>query len=93
MADFAHAIDNVLAHEGGFVDHESDPGGATNWGISSRFLAGVGDDRDVRNLSRADAIELYRVHFWERYRYEDLPDGISTKVFNISVNTDRKSVV
>lgn len=88
MADFAEAIDNVLAHEGGFVDHPNDPGGATNWGISSRFLVGIGDDRDVQNLTRADAIDLYRVHFWDRYRYEEIPhDEVAIKTFATCVNT------
>ncbi len=88
MADFAEAIDNVLAHEGGFVDHPEDPGGATNWGISSRFLAGLGDDRKVQNLTRGDAIDLYREHFWERYRYDEIPhDVVAVKTFATCVNT------
>lgn len=47
MADFERAIKTVLAHEGRFVDHKSDPGGATNYGISLRFLLSTGDlDKD-----------------------------------------------
>lgn len=33
MADFEKAIPLILKHEGGYVDHASDPGGATNMGI------------------------------------------------------------
>jgi lysozyme family protein len=43
MAQFEQAILKVLKHEGGFVNHPNDPGGATNFGISLRFLKGVGD--------------------------------------------------
>ena len=32
------AIEVVLKHEGGFSNHESDPGGATNFGVSLRTL-------------------------------------------------------
>lgn len=47
MARFEDAIGNVLAHEGGYVDHPSDPGGATNFGVSLRYLQSLGDvDRD-----------------------------------------------
>jgi lysozyme family protein len=38
MTAFDRAIEVVLDHEGGFVDHPSDPGGATNFGVSLRFL-------------------------------------------------------
>lgn len=40
---FQHALDVVLAHEGGFVNDPVDPGGATNWGISLRWLARAGE--------------------------------------------------
>lgn len=40
---FLRAVAHVLEHEGGFVDHPADPGGATNWGVSMRFLRGLGD--------------------------------------------------
>lgn len=35
---FNHAVKVVLKHEGGFVNHKKDPGGATNYGVSLRFL-------------------------------------------------------
>lgn len=38
MAEFRHAINTVLQHEGKFVDDYRDPGAATNFGISLRFL-------------------------------------------------------
>lgn len=40
---FNDAIIITLHHEGGFVNDPVDPGGATNWGISIRFLIDVGD--------------------------------------------------
>lgn len=43
MSNFDTAFDVVLAHEGGYVDHEADPGGATNYGISIRYLKQRGD--------------------------------------------------
>lgn len=43
MSEFDIAIAVLMEHEGGFVNHAKDPGGATNYGISLRFLEGVGD--------------------------------------------------
>jgi len=40
---FDKAILITLKHEGGFVNDPVDPGGATNWGMSIRFLKGAGD--------------------------------------------------
>ena len=39
---FAAAVKNVLDTEGGYVNHPNDPGGATNRGISLRFLKAEG---------------------------------------------------
>ena len=38
MAEFGKAFAKIIELEGGFVDHPDDPGGATNLGISLRFL-------------------------------------------------------
>lgn len=43
MSDFERAIPRILEHEGGFVDNRHDPGGATNFGISLRYLQARGD--------------------------------------------------
>lgn len=36
---FDICLDEVLRQEGGYVDHPSDPGGATNMGITHKTLA------------------------------------------------------
>lgn len=90
VTDFDRAVEVVLQHEGGLVDDPDDPGGITNHGISLRFLRRVRPGArpdEIRNLTRDEAIELYRRHFWERYGYGRLPDvSIATKVFDLSVN-------
>lgn len=69
---FAAAVKNVLDTEGGFVDHPNDPGGATNRGISLRFLKAEGKldldgdgilDFDLDfdgDLDRADIRKLFK---------------------------------
>lgn len=43
---FDKAILITLKHEGGFVNDPVDPGGATNWGMSIRFLTNDAGDAD-----------------------------------------------
>ena len=41
------AIDFAMAHEGGLVDHPSDPGGITKYGVSLRYARSKGAIRGV----------------------------------------------
>ncbi len=98
MALFEKAIPYILMNEGGYVDHPSDPGGATNHGISLRFLQGVPegdinkddsiDAKDIRGMTQDQAAVLYRRQFWNPNSYEDLRNqGLATKIFDLAVNT------
>lgn len=105
MSTFIDAIDTVLAHEGGFADDPNDPGGATNYGISLRWLRREGIDLDmdddddvdvidVRQMPRSRAVALYREHWWKRYRYHRLEaQTVATKVFDLAVNMGHRQAV
>jgi lysozyme family protein len=87
---FAECVAIVLGHEGGFVNHPSDPGGATNRGITLRTLRDWrGDDTltadDVRNMTEAEAREIYLARYWNPVRGEDLPPGVDLAVFDWAV--------
>jgi lysozyme family protein len=89
MSNFDKAIEVVLKHEGGLVDHPNDPGGLTNFGISSRWARGIGlHNLDIRNLTREAAIDLYKQYFWNAYRIDRIDDEVlATKYFDTLVNT------
>ncbi len=99
MERFDKALANTLKHEGGFVNDPADPGGATKYGISLRFLRSLGeiekydydsdgdiDVQDILKLTKEHARGLYYLEFWFD-EYEELRhDSIAAKIFDISVN-------
>ena len=86
MSGFSEAVERVLAHEGGFVDHPSDPGGATNFGITERVARARGYKGHMRDLPRQTAIEIYRAQYWAPVQGDKLPDAIAFQVMDAAVN-------
>ena len=87
---FDRCLAPVLAHEGGFVDHPRDPGGATNLGITLATLAAFRDREvtadEIRGLTHAEAREIYRSFYWIPLRCDALPPGVDLSVFDVGVN-------
>lgn len=72
-------LDDILAREGGYVDHANDRGGCTNMGIT---LATLYDWRgrpvtcdDVQRLTRDEARAIYRELYVTRPGFDTLPAG------------------
>lgn len=86
---FRLAVEAVLSHEGGLSDDPLDPGGLTRWGISQRAYP----ELDIRQLTREQAIDLYREDCWERLRCGDLPPAVAVALFDTAVNQGAGSAV
>ena len=65
----------LVAREGGYVDDPDDPGRATNFGVTIHTMRRLGldldrdgdiDRADVRRLTRAQAIDIFVRHYFER---------------------------
>lgn len=85
-ARFLEAVETVLQHEGGLVDHPSDPGGVTKYGISLRAFPHLGRD-GIINLTVDQAKDIYYRHYWLPNRYGEIESpAVSTKVFDLAVN-------
>lgn len=90
------AFNKTLEHEGGFVNHPNDPGGATKFGISLRFLKdnkidinedGNFDILDILALDVEGAQEIYYTYFWKKYRCDEIiSHDIAAKYFDCCVN-------
>lgn len=79
---FEDAIEILLKHEGGYVNHPKDPGGETNFGIAKRSYP----DLNLKTLTKEEAIEIYRRDFWEKCKIELLPPALRLIVFDCAVN-------
>ena len=100
-AKFKKAVDKTLEHEGGYCEIKGDSGGATNYGISLRFLKGyypnchlvdINNDGsvnkdDIKNLTKDDAKKIYHSQFWLKNKCDQIVDDIlAAKFFDMSVN-------
>ena len=91
----------IVTREGGFVNDPSDPGGATNHGVTIgtlRALArdvthdGTVDVADVRALTSDDAIEIFLSQYFDRPGLSRLPDALQPSVFDMYVNAGAMAV-
>lgn len=94
---FDSAVALVLQHEGGFVHHPRDPGGATNFGITRETLSRVrgrpASVDDVRRLTKEEAASIYRRLYWDAVRADELPPGLDLALFDLAVNSGPKRAV
>lgn len=98
MSSFDLAIGAVLRHEGGYCNITNDPGGATKYGISLRWLKAQGlygdvngdlvvDIADIQALTPDLAANFYQVQWWDKYGFGRVLDQtIATKIFDTAVN-------
>jgi lysozyme family protein len=95
---FEECVAIALKHEGGFVDHPRDPGGATNMGITLRTLREWRGDESltadaVRMLTEAEAREIYLARYWNPVRGDELPPGVDLAVFDYAVHSGVRRAV
>lgn len=84
-------IGDVLRKEGGYVNHPADRGGPTNYGVTQATLSAWRGRKasidDVKNLSLAEAREIYARNYFERPGLGTLPDAIQGHILDISVHS------
>ncbi len=88
---FGVCLAHVLRHEGGYVDHARDPGGATNMGITigtlSDWLGRPATKAEVRALPKDIAAAIYHKRYWLPVRGDALGPGLDLAVFDYAVNS------
>lgn len=89
--NFLLVLPEVRKHEGGWVDHPSDPGGATMKGITlanfRRYIKKDGTKAELRAITDEQVAVVFRRHYWDAVLGAELPDGIDYAVFDFAVNS------
>lgn len=91
-ANFFKSLQMVLKHEGGFVDHPEDPGGATNKGITHKTYADflerpLEDVEELKNIPDEHVEIIYKRMYWDRVKADELPGGVDFSIFDWAVNS------
>lgn len=88
---FHRCLPLILAHEGGYVNHPADPGGATNKGVTQRvydaWRRSVGRvPRSVKSIEASEVSDIYHDGYWFAAKCDKLPAGVDYMVFDCAVN-------
>ncbi|WP_299945867.1 holin-associated N-acetylmuramidase [uncultured Ruegeria sp.] len=101
MQTVRQIAEGIVAREGGFVDDPDDPGGATKYGVTIHTMRRLGLDldgdgtvtrKDVRALSKAEAVEIFINHYFEKPRLGVLPEALQASIFDMYVNAGAQAV-
>jgi len=90
-SNFALCLKHLLTHEGGYVNHPSDPGGITNLGVTARvweeWVGHPVDEKQMRALTPTLVAPLYKRKYWDACRADELVSGLDYAVFDVAVNS------
>ncbi len=101
MRTVRQIAEEIVAREGGYVNDPDDPGGATNFGVTIHTMRRLGldldengavDARDVKLLTRNQAVGIFIEHYFERPRIKGLPEVLQASVFDMYVNAGSNAV-
>ena len=89
--NFDKSLQLLLKHEGGFVNHERDPGGMTNLGVTKKvyeeWLGYEVDKQDMMKLTPEDVAPIYLNNYWIKANCDELPSGLDYVTFDWAVNS------
>ena len=86
---FNEIIEQVLKHEGGYVNDPHDAGGETNFGIAKRWYPNI----DIKNLTKEQAKKIYHQDYWRPAKCDSVPPELRHIYFDMCVNFGRRGAV
>ncbi|MHA6262118.1 holin-associated N-acetylmuramidase [Arenibacterium sp. CAU 1754] len=101
MQSVREIAEEIVAREGGYVNDPDDPGGATKYGVTIHTMRrlkldltgdGAVSAADVRALSRAQAVDIFITHYFQRPRIAEVPGALQPSLFDMYVNAGANAV-
>lgn len=93
MTNFEKCFDRLMEHEGGYVNHPSDPGGETNWGVTKRVARKFGYRGSMKKLPKSTAMKIAKILYWDKVKADELPFAIAWQVFDSSYNHGKGNAI
>lgn len=84
---FEDALEIILKHEGGYSNHELDPGGETFAGITKAVAETHGYTGDMRLIPDNTIAAIYRQSYWRPIQADRMPWPVAIVVFDAAVNS------
>lgn len=81
-SDFNSIVQRTLKVEGGYSATDGNSGAPVNFGINQR----ANPDIDVKNLTKDQAVQLYKSRYWDAIGGDSLPASIRATAFDAAVN-------
>lgn len=94
--DIEEMIDELIAREGGYVNHPADRGGPTRWGITLSVARAHGYVGDMKSLPRAEAVVIYRRIYWQGPGFDRVGERapkVAGELFDTAVNMGPEAAV
>jgi len=93
--NWARISDLCIASEGGYTNDSRDPGNWTGGAVGKGELKGTKygiaantyGHLDIKNLTRDQAVAIYRADYWDKISGDRLPSGLDYSVFDFAINS------
>jgi len=97
-SDFILAMQFLTPWEGGYVNHPSDPGGATNRGVTQAVYNGYRKKKGlpiqtVKNITTDEVYDIYLNGYWLAAKCDKIPKPLNIVVFDRAVNMGVRQAV
>lgn len=96
MSRIDHLIDDLIAREGGYVDHPADRGGPTRWGITQAVARRHGYMDHIDQLPRNVASSIYKRQYWHLPAFDQvnkLAPKLAAELFDTGANTGTATAI
>jgi len=91
--NFEQAFEELILNEGGYSNHQKDPGGKTMYGVTEAVAREVGYRGDMKDLPLELSKRIAKERYWTPAGCEDWPAAIRFDVFDVAYNSGVRTAI